>query len=601
MQQINLPQGSPEWLAHRAKHFNASDAPVMMGCHPTRKRNELLRELKTGIAAEVSSFVQERVFNPGHEVEALARPLAEEIIGEELYPVTGTLEVDGLPLSASFDGLTMAEDTGFEHKQHSFEIAQAIEQTGEPPIYHCWQMEHQLLVSGANRVIFVGSNGTKDKWADCWYESKPERRAALLAGWAQFQKDLAEYVVPPVAPVEPIGRAPETLPSLHITVRGEVSESNLAEFKDRALNAIKSVNRKLVSAQDLADSAKARKWCADIELRVAAAKQNALGQTASIDLMFRTLDEISAAARDVRLDLEKQEKARTQQFNLDVVNQGREKFAAFIRALEETMPGARMPNIDADFAGSIKGLSSMVSKQNAVDSELSRVKILANEVANRIQVNLRLVAEMPGMAFLFPDLAQIAVKANDDFAAVVSSRIAAHEKAEADRVARDRARIAEEERIKAEKKLRDEQEQADRVRLAAEVAATAIEDERQRVAKAQTESEAAAQQVIQQAAAPAPVVEQAQRSIVAPERFEQLQATASAFVEALQDEKPTLKLGEISARLGFNVTADFLAEVGFAAHVDRNARLYRESLFPAMCDALISHIHGVKASCRATA
>ena len=97
-----LAQGSPEWHAHRAQHFNASDAPAMMGCSPYKTRAQLVRELATGVAAEVDAATQRR-FDAGHRFEELARPLAEQIIGEELYPCVGT---DG-KLSASFDGLTM--------------------------------------------------------------------------------------------------------------------------------------------------------------------------------------------------------------------------------------------------------------------------------------------------------------------------------------------------------------------------------------------------------------------------------------------------------------------------------------------------------------
>ena len=44
MQIHNLTQGSPEWLAYRAKMRNASDAPAMMGCSAYKTRAELLRE-----------------------------------------------------------------------------------------------------------------------------------------------------------------------------------------------------------------------------------------------------------------------------------------------------------------------------------------------------------------------------------------------------------------------------------------------------------------------------------------------------------------------------------------------------------------------------
>lgn len=111
MQIVNLTQGSPAWHQHRAQHWNASDAPAMMGCSSYKTRSELVRELATGIAPEADAATERR-FADGHRFEALARPLAEEIIGEELSPCVGT---EG-KLSASFDGLTFMNDVGFEHK-----------------------------------------------------------------------------------------------------------------------------------------------------------------------------------------------------------------------------------------------------------------------------------------------------------------------------------------------------------------------------------------------------------------------------------------------------------------------------------------------------
>ena len=123
MKTIDLIQGSPEWLAHRAQHFNASDAPAMMGCSPYKTRAELLRELKTGIAAEVGAAAQHR-FDDGHRFEALARLQAEGIIGDDLYPCVG---VDG-KYSASFDGLTLCGETAFEHKAMNVSLRAAIRQ-----------------------------------------------------------------------------------------------------------------------------------------------------------------------------------------------------------------------------------------------------------------------------------------------------------------------------------------------------------------------------------------------------------------------------------------------------------------------------------------
>ena len=42
----HLIAGTAEWHAHRARHFNASDAPAMLGCSPYTSRTELLRKLQ---------------------------------------------------------------------------------------------------------------------------------------------------------------------------------------------------------------------------------------------------------------------------------------------------------------------------------------------------------------------------------------------------------------------------------------------------------------------------------------------------------------------------------------------------------------------------
>ena len=111
MKIVNLKQGSPEWHAHRAKYDNASDAAAMMGCSPYKTRSQLLRERSTGVVADVGAE-QQRRFDDGHRFEALARGLAEELIGDDLAPIVGT---EG-ELSASFDGITFMGDTVWEHK-----------------------------------------------------------------------------------------------------------------------------------------------------------------------------------------------------------------------------------------------------------------------------------------------------------------------------------------------------------------------------------------------------------------------------------------------------------------------------------------------------
>lgn len=57
---------------------------------------------------------------------------------------------------------------------------------------------------------------------------------------------------------------------------------------------------------------------------------------------------------------------------------------------------------------------------------------------------------------------------------------------------------------------------------------------------------------------------------------------------------PTLRLGQIGERLGFQVTADFLKSLGFEGVREKGAVLFHESSFDPICEALKRHISGVQ-------
>ena len=250
-----LQQGSDAWSQFRLAHFGASEAAAMLGLSKNVTRSELLRAKATGVAREFSDFVQKRILDHGHEVEALARPIVEEIEGVELYPATYS---DGL-LSASVDGIDLMGDVVFEHKQWAEALAAQVD-AGIVPDEHMPQCQQILMVTKAKRVLFVVSDGTREKMVSAEVLPAPSWFDRIRAGWEQFARDLSTYSPPESAEPVPVGHAPETLPALRIEVTGAVTASNLAEFKQTALAAIRSVNRDLKTDQDFADADKAVKW-----------------------------------------------------------------------------------------------------------------------------------------------------------------------------------------------------------------------------------------------------------------------------------------------------------------------------------------------------
>lgn len=537
MQIHNVTQGTPEWHALRSNYFTASEAPAMMGASKYLSRGDLLTQKKTGIVPEVSA-AQQRLFDRGHETEALARAIIEAQIGEDLFPVVAT---DG-NLLASVDGMDMLSTVLFEHKLWNEGLAAQVRAGDLAPHYY-WQLEQQLLVTGAERVIFVCSNGTEENLVQMEYRSVPERREQLLAGWRQFEEDLAAFA-PVEAQAEAVGRAPDSLPALRIEVTGMVTASNLDAFKAHALDVFKGINTDLQTDQHFADADKTVKWCGEVEDRLAAAKQHALSQTESIDALFRAIDEISAAARAKRLELSKLVEARKKSIREDIALDAAKALQAHVDQINSTLGGKiRLPRIAADFAGVIKGKKTVASLREAASSELARAKIEANSIADAIRVNLKSLNELAiNHPFLFHDAQELVLKANDDLVALIKVRISEHEQAEA-----DKRRVAEEN------------------------------------AKAEAVQVAPAPQP-----EPAPQLQQ-QTAPVA--------QVAQAPAAPAADDGQRIKLGDINGRLGFNLTADFLRTIGFeSVGRERAAVLYRASDFQRICTALINHIQQAQQS-----
>lgn len=591
----NAPQGSAAWLAARAKHFCASEAAAALGMSKYATRDELLRQKATGLAEEVSPAKQ-RIFDAGHEAEALARPIAEGIAGTEFFPVVATREVDGMPLLASFDGIDLMDELIWENKLLNQSLVQQV-QAGDLEPHYWLQLEHQLLVSGATRALFTTSDGTPEGTHPLWYESKPERRARLIAGWKQFAADLAAWVPSEAKPAPVVGKTPDNLPALLIQVTGAVTASNLPEYKAHALEVFNGINRTLTTDQDFATAESTVKWCADVESRLAAAKEHALSQTATIDELFRTIDDISAEARRTRLELDKLVKARKEEIRGEIVAGGITALREHIAQLNAAMPAAYMPQVPADFAGAIKGKRTVDSLRSAVNDELARAKIEASNIATRIHANVKTL-EASGL--VVPDAATLVLKAPDDLAAIIATRKAAEQQ-----------RLeAERERIRAEEAARADREA--RAKLEAEQQAVLIVEPKSTMAEecARPAENAANVPLIRGEVG---VVNAGLRIVsYCCEKGEQQGLVdkacddcaevsagyqAAMFAPKVRNGVPTLRIGTIKERLQhMSVTAEDLRALGFEpAGRERAAPLYHDDDFPAICEAIAAQAMAAKA------
>ena len=453
----------------------------MMGASKYQTRTDLLKLKKTGIAPDVGQ-AQQRIFDKGHATEAMARPILELRTGD-LYPIVASIEAPGLAkrLLASMDGATMAIDVLFEHKLLNQDLVAAIS-AGELDPHYYWQLEQQLLVSGAKEVVFVCSDGTEENWHELTYTPVPGRADQLIAGWQQFEDDLAVFEIVEHKP-QAVASSIESLPALIVQVRGEVTQSNLQPYKEKVLSFIRSINTDLTTDQHFADAEGAAKFCGNAEKSLEDVKKNALAQTSSIDELFKAVDEMKVELRNKRLELEKLVKSRKEAVRIEIKLKADQEFQSYVAELNAALGGRVTIQVgQPDFAGAMKLKRTITGIEDAVGTLMAEAKIEAKAQADLIGTNLASLRELASEHIaLFRDAQQLVLRPNEEVVSVINSRIIEHKAAEEARIEADRKRIREEERIKAEAKA---------VADAALVAAQAKKEEGDKKAEAEKASKA---------------------------------------------------------------------------------------------------------------
>lgn len=557
------PQGSAPWHAARAKHFCASEAAAALGLSKYTTRDELLRQKATGLTEEVSPAKQ-RIFDAGHEAEALARPIAEEIAGTEFYPVVATREVEGMALLASFDGIDILDETIWENKLLNQSLVQQV-QAGDLEPHYYLQLEHQLLVSGAQRALFTTSDGTPEGTHPLWYESKPERRAQLIAGWKQFAADLAAWKQPEAKPAPVVAEAMESLPAVSVRLDGKLAVvSNLPDFAAALRTFIARIPAKPDTDQDFANAESACKALKRAEDALTAGEDAALGEMVDFEAMRRQVRDLKELARATRLATEKMVTARKEQIRGEIVAGGVAALREHIASLNTRLGKPYMPQVPADFSGAIKGKRTVESLRGAVNDELARAKIESSAIADRIQINLGTLRELAGAhAFLFADTATIVLKQPDDLTMLVKARIADHQAAEQARLDAERERIR-----------REEQERADR-------------EARAKLAAEQKAAQAALQGQIAQPVAADLSALATEHCAEAVAGLDAKQVIAAAKAGPAPDTGETMTLGQLNALLSpIKLDASGIEALGFATTRVKAAVHFPAARFPALCEAI---------------
>ena len=195
---INLPQGSSEWLAYRLAKRNASESAAVMGLSPWMTPYQLWLA-KTDRQQTLVTAAMQR----GTDLEPLARRVYEEQTGLVMQPLV--LEADRY--SASLDGMTLEGDLVLEIKcpvrGSRSELWQSVA-SGEIPEHYRVQIQHQLMVSGAQTAhlwVFDGERGLLHSVARD--EALMER---IQVAWDDFQRYLDDDTPPALTEADTVVR-----------------------------------------------------------------------------------------------------------------------------------------------------------------------------------------------------------------------------------------------------------------------------------------------------------------------------------------------------------------------------------------------------------
>lgn len=191
--EVNLQQGTDEWLRWRKEGIGASEVPIIMGTSPWSTIAKLYSDkLELNPKPFTDNFAMQR----GRENEPVARDLFEYEVGRK-YPAITIESVTHPFMKASLDGYNKETHTILEIKvpgraDHKLAIQ------GQIPDKYYPQLQHQLLVAGSDLAYYVSLDMSKfdggiivvEVKADKIYQRRLLRRAKYFWHHVVNKKEL---------------------------------------------------------------------------------------------------------------------------------------------------------------------------------------------------------------------------------------------------------------------------------------------------------------------------------------------------------------------------------------------------------------------------
>ncbi len=181
-QVVDLEQGSQEWLDFRLTKRPASETPAVLGISPYMSARNLFL-----VRSGIKKVYVHKAMQRGHDLEAFARGLFCKQIGMVFTPLVA---VSG-EYMASLDGHLYAGSRSIvlEIKcpadGKGGGLWEFVETRNAPPPHHMMQVQHQLMVTGADMAYFVVYGGGEVIF--CVVEPDAKSFEEIERGWEAFE------------------------------------------------------------------------------------------------------------------------------------------------------------------------------------------------------------------------------------------------------------------------------------------------------------------------------------------------------------------------------------------------------------------------------
>lgn len=190
-------QGSEEWLAARKRTANASETPCLFGENPWfPKTPRQLWDLKHDLVDVHNNKAMQR----GTDYEDEARSKAEQELEVMLSPMVFRDTIEGVPFSASLDGVDLNGTVNVEIKvPYSGKDSPTWKKAESGSLGHYrWQVQTQMLVSGLERTLFFVYDPDTQESVSCEVKADPDMQQQIVEAWSLFWQYMDEGKEPPL-------------------------------------------------------------------------------------------------------------------------------------------------------------------------------------------------------------------------------------------------------------------------------------------------------------------------------------------------------------------------------------------------------------------